>query len=111
MPELIAESETATEAYERLMPLFEELGGVKVQEKKGSLLLVSGAAAFLGIQTRKEGLRLIIVLARTLEGPRIVKTEQVSKARFHNEVNFPAGQKLDSELRGWIAEAHRLQNT
>ena len=64
----------------------------------------------MGVHPRKNGLRLTIPLARGLPEDRIVKCEQVSARRFHNEVDLLAGQ-MDPELGHWIAEAHSLKTS
>jgi hypothetical protein len=47
-------------------------------------------------------------LARTLDDPRIAKTEQVSKNRWHNEIRLDTPEQIDSELCGWLQEAYTL---
>lgn len=85
------------------------LPNVIIEEKKTSLHLVAGSGAFLGIHPRKDGVRLNVVLARKLDGPRIVKSEQVSKFRYHNELDFSGDTEIDPELLSWIREAYALR--
>lgn len=90
--------------------LFRELeavGPYSVQEKKTSIHITNGRGAFLGLHPRKQGLRLNIVLAKALEGPKIAKSERVSANRYHNEVDVKERSDLDAELLGWIAEAYQ----
>lgn len=105
----IFRSEESRAAYAHLMDFADGLGGVEVQEKKTCIHLAAGGAAFLGVHPRKSGIRLTIPLSRKLDGPRIVKCEQASKARFHNEVDLMGGGPVDAELSQWIAEAHALR--
>ena len=108
LPEIVCKSDATRAAYEELLGVLAGLSGVVVEEKKTSLHMVAGRAAFLGVHPRKNGLRLNIVLSRALEGERIAKSEQVSRSRFHNEVDV-APSDFDAELRGWISEAYELQ--
>ncbi len=108
-PTLSIFSETNRGAAESLLSFVQSLGEIEVQEKKTSLHVVAGRAAFLGVHPRKNGVRVNIVLARGLEGERIVKSEQVSKTRFHNELDLESGAPIDRELASWIKEAFRLQ--
>jgi len=110
IPELMLQNEPTTEAYTKLMEALSEFKGVKVQEKRTSLHLVSGKAAFLGIQTRKAGIRITLVLDHELKHPRIVKSEQVSKSRFHAELDFDGSATVDAELAGWLQEAYDVQH-
>lgn len=108
-PELMTRNEAALGAYRQLWTAISGFEGVSIEEKKTSLHVVAGKAAFLGVHVRKAGIRLNIVLARRLDGARIVKAEQVSKSRFHNEVDLRPNGPLDDEVVGWIREAYDLQ--
>jgi hypothetical protein len=79
------------------------------EPKKQSAHFVAGKAAFLGAHPRRDGIRVNIVLARRLTGDRIIKAEQTSKTRFHNEVDINGAASIDEELADWINEAYSLQ--
>jgi len=111
IPAVMQKSASVAAAYSTLLAIIRELSDVQVQEKKTSIHLVAGRAAFLGIHPRSTGIRINIVLARPLPGERVVKSEQVSKSRWHNEVELPAGSPIDMELEGWIHEAYELQKS
>lgn len=87
IPALFTKNEATTAAYRMLCRLVDDLPNVALEEKKTCVHLVTGSGAFLGVQPRNNGLLLTIPLARSLPGDRIVKCEQVSTRRFHNEVN------------------------
>jgi hypothetical protein len=92
--------------------LLEHLAGVgeyTPEVKKTSVHLVAGKGAFLGLHPRTAGLLVNIVLGHRLESPRVVKAEQVSKSRYHNEVKVGSEAELDEELLGWIREAYALK--
>jgi hypothetical protein len=76
------------------------------ESKKTLVQLAAASSVFLEIHPRRDGLRLNIVLGRALESPRIAKTENVSKSRFHNELELTALDEVDEELLGWIGEAY-----
>jgi hypothetical protein len=97
------------DAYRSLLTLIESLAGTRIEQKKTCLHVVAGKAAFLGVHPRKAGLRLNIVLARPLQSARVVKSEQVSRSRHHNEVDVTPETGIDDELRSWIIEAYNLQ--
>jgi hypothetical protein len=39
---------------------------------------------------------------------RVVKTEQVSKNRYHNEIKLDSPDAVDAEVRQWLSEAYAL---
>ncbi|MBS1709213.1 MAG: hypothetical protein JSS65_10910 [Armatimonadetes bacterium] len=109
VPVSLSANEQAENAWAAVWRVIAELEGVSVEEKKSCLHVCAGGGAFLGVHPRKNGVRLNIVLDRTLEGPRVARSEAVSKRRFHNEVDLAAGDQVDGELAGWISEAHRFR--
>lgn len=109
LPAPLARAGNGEALFERLIQALDALGDFQVEEKKASLHVVAGKAAFLGVHPRKEGLRLNLVLARALSGGRVAKAEQVSKARFHNELDVRTVEDFDDELVEWLREAYELQ--
>ena len=43
-----------------------------------------------------------------IDSPRVVKREQVSKNRWHNEVKLASADEVDAELTGWLRAAYAL---
>jgi hypothetical protein len=107
-PELFCQGTEGALALDELLAVLQDLPGVRLEEKKRSLHVLAGKAAFLGVHPRKAGLRLNLVLARAIDDPRIVRAEQVSRARYHNELDVRPGG-IDDQLREWIREAYELQ--
>lgn len=106
LPAIIAARPASAAVYRLLLPMLDELGEYRVEEKKVSLHVLAGRAAFLGVHPRKDGLRLNVVLSRPLEGDRIVKSEKVSAKVFHNEIDVCRPEDFDAELIGWLSEAY-----
>jgi hypothetical protein len=95
--------------YAALVERMQGLGPYQEEPKKGSIHVVVGKGAFLGVHPRAAGLLLNIVLDRALESPRVAKAEQVSRTRFHNELKVTELAEIDAELLGWIREAYALK--
>lgn len=106
---MFSKSDATLQSYTRLSDELADLPDVRIEEKKGSIHVVSGRAAFLGVHPRKEGLLLNIVLARPITDARIIKAEQVSRSRFHNELKISRPEEIDDTVIGWIREAHSIQ--
>ena len=93
--------------YERIVAAVVPLGPVEQQPKKTSIHLARGTG-FAGVHPRKSAVILNLRLDRQLAGSRIVKSEQVSKNRFHNEVRLTSPDDVDAEVAGWLREAYAL---
>ena len=93
--------------YDHLLVQLRELGSIDEQPKKTSIHLAR-AVGFAGIQTRKSYLLLNIRSAQPIESPRILKAEQVSKNRYHQEVKLATVNDVDDELLAWLRAAYEL---
>ena len=93
--------------YTTLLNKLYEFGKVISEEKKTSIHL-KNRAAFAGVLPRKDCFFLNIVSSAPIKGPRIIKQEQVSKSRFHNEVRVEKLEDINRELLVWIKEAYIL---
>ena len=93
--------------YTRLLEVLRTLGPVQEEPKKSSIHLVH-ASGFAGVHPRKSYLYLNLRTASPIENPRITKTEQVSKNRFHNELKLTSPDEIDEELLGWLRDAYVL---
>jgi hypothetical protein len=109
-PEIFSKSDFVLNAYNHLMSVVERFEDVEIEEKKTCAHAVAGGPAFLGIHPRKNGIRIKIVSDHRLEGNRIIRSEQMSRARFHNEVDIGPGLPIDEQLKTWIREAYELQH-
>ncbi|MEI7985899.1 MAG: DUF5655 domain-containing protein [Armatimonadota bacterium] len=105
----IFRTDPARRACAMLLAELENLDSITIDEKKTSLHVVFNGAGFLGVHPRKDGIRINLVQDYCPDSPRIQKSEQLSRARFHNEVDLTSEARIDDELIGWIKEAYELQ--
>lgn len=99
---------TVRQTYEGLLRVLAACGPFTAEAKKTSIHLIR-TSGFAGVHPRKSYLYLNLRLARALDGPRIAKTEQVSKNRWHNEIRLDTPEQIDAELCGWLQEAYTLE--
>jgi hypothetical protein len=95
------------ETYARLLAALHQLGPFQEEPKKTSIHLVR-SAGFAGVHPRKNYLYLNLRTDHPLESARVMKAEQVSKNRYHNEVKLSTPNDVDAELVGWLTEAYAL---
>jgi hypothetical protein len=93
--------------YARLLDVLRAIGPFTVEPKKTSIHLVR-TSGFAGVHPRKSYLYLTLRLDRALQGPRVAKTEQVSRHRWHNDIRLDAPEQVDAEVQGWLQEAYAL---
>lgn len=98
------------DTYTRILDVLHGIGPFHADAKKTSIHLTNGAR-FAGIHPRKSFLHLTARLDRPIESDRsdrIVKSEQVSTNRFHNEVKLSGLDDVDEQLMAWLREAYPL---
>ncbi|MGH8003871.1 MAG: DUF5655 domain-containing protein [Limisphaerales bacterium] len=93
--------------YERLVAEVKKFGPVTVEEKKTSVH-IKAKAGFAGVHPRKDGLIVQIVTDAPIADPRVFKTEQVSKNRFHNHIWVGDVAEIDGKLKEWLKAAYDL---
>jgi len=93
--------------YHRLLEELHTLGPFEAEPKKTSIHLVRNGG-FAGVHPCKSYLLLNLRTVSPIENPRITKTEQVSKNRFHNELKLASPNEIDEELLGWLKDAYVL---
>jgi len=104
---LSATGPASRQLYRDLLAALRKIGPFQEEIKKTSIHLVR-ESAFAGVHPRKQYLLLTIKAAKPIRSARIVKTEQVSKNRWHLELKLTAADEIDSELLGWLREAYDL---
>src|ERR1035437_467725 len=111
MPEqadaLSSASPVARALYEELLHALAPFGAFEVEVKKTSIHLVR-SSAFAGVHPRKQHLLITIKAAAPISSGRIVKTEQVSKNRWHLNVKLAVAGGIDAELLGWLHAAYAI---
>jgi hypothetical protein len=93
--------------YQALLDRMQAFGTVGVVEKKTAIHL-HNRAGFAGVHPRKSYVYLTIVSDQPIVSPRIAKTEQVSKSRFHNEIKIAHADDIDAEVLAWLRTAYQL---
>jgi len=93
--------------YKVLLDAIHPIGVFREEVKKTSVHLVRGSA-FAGVHPRKQHLLLTIKAKEPIQSARILKTEQVSKNRWHLEVKLASEKDIDGELLGWLRQAYDL---
>jgi Domain of unknown function (DUF5655) len=93
--------------YKQLLTAIRPIGKFREEIKKTSVHLVR-SSAFAGVHLRKQYLLLTIKAAVPIKSPRLVKSEQVSKNRWHLEVKLSSKNDVDRELLAWLREAYDL---
>lgn len=95
--------------YNQLMDRLSNFGTIIVEPKKTSIHL-KHKTAFAGIHPKKSHFVLNIVSESPINSPRIKKFEQVSKHRFHNELDIKELCDIDPELIDWLQTAYDLMS-
>jgi hypothetical protein len=103
----LGKNENVQSTYCRLLEALHALGPFREELKKTSIHLVR-TVGFAGVHPRKSHLILNLRTDYPLDTPRIAKSEQVSKHRFHNEVKLTSPSDVDEELLVWLKDAYIL---
>ena len=93
--------------YDKLMNLVRKLGPVTESPKKTCIHLDNNSG-FAGVFVRKNYINLNLRTDYEIDSPRIAKTEQVSKSRFHNLIKLESEADLDKEFQKWLCDAYAL---
>ena len=93
--------------YDRLLDILRAIGPFREDPTKASIHLVR-TTGFAGVHPRKRTLILNLRLDQALTSSRVVKVEQVSKHRYHNEVKLENPEQVDNEIADWLRAAYAL---
>jgi hypothetical protein len=93
--------------YERVLDTLRSIGPFHVEPKKTSIHLVH-TVGFAGVHLRKSYVYLNLRTDKPITSPRVIKTEHVSKNRYHNEIKIVTPDDIDDELRSWLKDAYAL---
>jgi hypothetical protein len=94
-------------AYDRLLKAARVLGEVVEDPKKTSIHLVR-KTAFAGVQVHRAHLVLTLKSDHDIDSPRVHRSEQTSKTRFHHELRLASVRDVDAQLERWLSEAYAL---
>jgi hypothetical protein len=95
------------DTYNSLIKAIKRFGELGEEPHKTSIHLVN-RSAFAGVATRKGYLLLTIKTDYPIDNPRVTKTEQVSRNRFHHLVKLERPEAVDVELLKWLKDAYQL---
>jgi uncharacterized protein DUF5655 len=107
--QFIGQAPNVRAIYDRLVAQLRRFGVVHEEPKKMSIHLAN-RSGFAGVHTRKNYLILTIRSDHLIDSPRIVKSEQVSKSRYHQEVKLQTPEDVDTEVLGWLKAAYDLSS-
>ncbi len=93
--------------YNRVLSALRDIGPAAEEAKKTSIHLVR-ISALAGVETRKGHLLLNLKADHRVEGPRVVKSEQLSARRYHFKVKLARPDEVDAEVQGWLRHAYDL---
>ena len=93
--------------YERLLTALRKLGPFEVEWKKTSIHLVRNTA-FAGVHPRKSSLMLTLKTSQPIMSPRIAKSEQVSRNRWHLDLKLMSPEEIETELLRWLRASYEL---
>lgn len=100
-------SPASRQLYQDLLTALKPLGDFREEVKKTSVHLVRNSA-FVGVHPRKQYLLLTIKAQEPIQNPRILKSEQVSRNRWHLELKLLGMEEIDEELLSWVRQAYEL---
>ena len=92
--------------YSALLQAAKKLG--PFQEDPKTSIRLNRKSAFAGVATRKDALILTLKSQSDLDGPSVVKREQVSAHRWHIELRLVSPRDVDATVREWLAAAYEL---
>ncbi len=93
--------------YDELLARLNALGPV-VEDPKKTCIHLNRKSAMAGVYVRKGYINLEFKTDYPIDSPRITKSEQISRSRWHHAVRLNSTADLDEEVMGWLGDAHRL---
>jgi len=97
----------ARSLYEELLTRLNVFGPV-VEDPKKTCIHLNRKSALAGVYVRKDYLNLEFKTDYPIESPRIRKSEQVSRSRWHHSMKLDSVDLLDGEVMAWLGDAHRI---
>ena len=106
---LTSASKDAKQLYLDLCAALKPLGPFREEAKKTSVHLAR-QSAFVGVQFGKAYLRITLKSDAPIESARIVKTEKISRNRWHCEMKITTKTDIDREMLAWAKRAYDLSD-
>ncbi len=96
------------EIYDCLLARLREFGQITEDPKKTCIHLAASKSALGGVYPRKNYLNLEFKTAYAIDNPRISKSEQVSRYRYHNSLRLDSVEAIDDEVMAWLRDAYEI---
>lgn len=98
---------TVRDIYDQLLARLRTIGSVTEDPKKTCIHL-NRRSALAGVYVRKSHINLEFKTDYPIQSPRIAKSEQVSRSRWHHAVKLDSADSIDAEVMGWLKDAYQL---
>lgn len=111
LEEWLAErSPTDRATVEALLDHLRSLGPIVVDAVQIGLLIKRNST-FAEVRPRRAGLRLILLVSRALDDPRLVRSLRLSANRWAYELDLHDPGEVDTQVRDWLTEAYESSRT
>jgi uncharacterized protein DUF5655 len=95
------------ELYDRLLTGFRQFGPVTESPKKTCIHLDT-KSSFAGVYVRKDYINLVLRTDYPIDSPRVAKSEQISKNRYHHTIKLEPADAFDKQFVKWLKDAYQL---
>lgn len=95
------------ELYDRLLTAFREFGPV-IESPKKTCIHLDNKTGFAGVYVRRDYINLVLRTDYPIDNPRVAKTEQISKNRYHNTIRVNPTERFDKQFAKWLKDAYQL---
>ena len=68
--------------------------------------MIERARTFAEVKPRRDHIEVAFILSRRLDGPRIVRTIDLTRRRIVHVVTATDGADVDADVRAWLTEAY-----
>jgi transposase-like protein len=93
--------------YRRLVQLLREFGPLRINPGRTSISF-QARMRFAGVRLGRKGLRVMFLLTRPLEDPRVTRVVAYSPRTFGHQMEVRDAGHFDVQLRNWLAESYRV---
>jgi hypothetical protein len=93
--------------YGKLAAAVRRIGPFEETRTKISINLVRGAV-FLTAEPQIKAIRLTVKSEAPIDSPRILRSDHMTRTRWHNDLKLGVDQEIDPELIDWIKTSYEL---